>query len=197
MTDTGAEARHCVACGRKLPTRKGRRRVRLYCDASCRGKARRTRERQGRPSDVKISLTHQDRKGNLDNMSAGAPEDGPPVLARVLSAARVAVDGAPVGPALEPMAAVAVIRSLARVVEEGLREAVQQAREAGHTWAEIGNLLGTTRQAAFQRFGRTLDPRTGAPMSEDILPGAAEHASSLFADVAEQRRDQACAGFNQ
>ena len=125
MTDTGAEARHCVACGRKLPTRKGRGRVRLYCDASCRGKARRTRERQARPPDVKISLTHQDRKGNLDNMPAGAPEDGPPVLTRVLSAARVAVDGVPPGPALESLDAVAVIRSLARVVEDGLREAAQ------------------------------------------------------------------------
>src|SRR6202012_4859703 len=31
---------------------------------------------------------------------------------------------------------VAVIRSLARVVEDGLREAVQLARQAGHTWAE-------------------------------------------------------------
>jgi len=197
VTDTGAEARHCVACGRKLPTRKGRGRVRLYCDASCRGKARRTRERQGRPSDVKISLTHQDRKGNLDNTSAGAPEDGPPVLTRVLSAARVAVDGVPPGPALESLDAVAVIRSLARVVEDGLREAVQQARQAGHTWAEMGDLLGTTRQAAFQRFGRPLDPRTGVPMAQEVLPGAAERASTLFADVAEQRWDQARAGFNQ
>jgi hypothetical protein len=34
-------------------------------------------------------------------------------------------------------------------------------------------------------------------MAEDILPGAAERANGLFADVAEQRWDQACAGFNQ
>jgi Protein of unknown function (DUF3887) len=197
VTDTGAAGRHCVACGRELPARRGGGRVRRYCDASCRGKARRTRERQATPLDVKISLTNQRRKGNLDNMPTGAPADGPPVLTRVISAARSAVDGVPPGPALEPLDAVAVIRSLARVVEEGLREAVQQARQAGHTWAEIGDLLGTTRQAAFQRFGRPLDPRTGVPMAQEILPGAAERASSLFADVAEQRWDQARAGFNQ
>jgi hypothetical protein len=199
VANTGTARRRCAACGRNLPEQQGRGRIRLFCDASCRSRARRARDRHRRakPENVNISLTNRSREGNLDNVSAGAQADGPPALTRVISAARVAVDGAPVGPALEPMAAVAVIRSLARVVEEGLREAVQQAREAGHTWAEIGNLLGTTRQAAFQRFGRTLDPRTGAPMSEDILPGAAEHASSLFADVAEQRRDQACAGFNQ
>ena len=34
-------------------------------------------------------------------------------------------------------------------------------------------------------------------MSDTILPGAAEHAASLLADVAEQRWAQATAGFNQ
>lgn len=31
---------------------------------------------------------------------------------------------------------------------------VDQARFNGHTWAEVGAALGTTRQAAYQRFGR-------------------------------------------
>lgn len=119
------------------------------------------------------------------------------MLARLVRAARVAVDDAPAGPVLEPLAAVELIRSLARVVEDGMREAVQRAREAGHTWAEIGDLLGTSRQAAFQRFGRPLDPRTGIPMADTILPGAAERASGLFADIAEQRWDQVCAAFNK
>jgi hypothetical protein len=198
MANTGAAGR-CVACGRELPAQQGRGRVRLYCDASCRSKARRSRG-HGRPAsaqDVNMNLTNPRREGNLDNVPAGSPEDGPAVLTRVISAARVAVDDVPAGQPLEPLAAVAVIRSLARVVEEGLRLAVQQARQAGHTWAEVGDLLGTTRQAAFQRFGRPLDPRTGVPMAQEILPGAAERASSLFADVGEQRWDQARAGFNQ
>jgi hypothetical protein len=119
------------------------------------------------------------------------------VLPRVISAARVAVDGVPEVAALSPLEAVTVVRSLARVVEDGLREAVQQARQFGHTWAEIGELLGTTRQAAFQRFGRPLDPRTGVPMADTILPGAAERTASLLADVAEQRWEQATSDFNE
>lgn len=34
-----------------------------------------------------------------------------------------------------------------------LRELVQTARAEGKTWAEIGRTLGTTRQAAQERFG--------------------------------------------
>jgi hypothetical protein len=36
-----------------------------------------------------------------------------------------------------------------------LRAAVAEARAAGDTWDAIGAALGTTRQAAFQRFGNT------------------------------------------
>jgi Protein of unknown function (DUF3887) len=196
VANTGAAGRPCAACGRELPSQKGRGRVRLYCDASCRSKARRTRQARRR-QHVKINLTKRTCEGNLDNVPEAAPADHPPVLTRVLSAARVALDGVPADPALAPLEAVTVVRSLARVVEDGLREAVQQARQAGHTWAEIGELLGTTRQAAFQRFGRPLDPRTGAPMSDTILPGAAERAAVLLADVAEQRWAQATSGFNE
>lgn len=35
-----------------------------------------------------------------------------------------------------------------------LRAAVSAAREAGDSWTVIGAALDTTRQAAFQRFGR-------------------------------------------
>ncbi|MGH3256692.1 MAG: hypothetical protein ACRDOU_15085, partial [Streptosporangiaceae bacterium] len=130
-------------------------------------------------------------------MSTDMPAGNRPVLSRVISAARVAMDQVPPDDTLTPLAVVAVIRSLARVVEDGMREAVQAARQAGHTWAELGDLLGTTRQAAFQRFGRPLDPRTGAPMADAILPGATGRAASLIADVAEQRWEQARAGFDQ
>jgi hypothetical protein len=37
--------------------------------------------------------------------------------------------------------------------DAALREAVAQARDAGDSWTIIGAALGTTRQAAFQRFG--------------------------------------------
>ena len=38
--------------------------------------------------------------------------------------------------------------------EAELRAAVAAAREAGDSWTVIGAALDTTRQAAFQRFGR-------------------------------------------
>lgn len=37
--------------------------------------------------------------------------------------------------------------------EQGLRDAVRAARDAGDSWTVIGAALDTSRQAAFQRFG--------------------------------------------
>lgn len=44
-------------------------------------------------------------------------------------------------------------RNLAEAERE-LREAVKAARDAGDSWTVIGAALDTTRQAAFQRFGK-------------------------------------------
>ena len=195
MANIGIPDRHCAACGRDLPVHEGPGRIRIYCDASCRSRARRTR--QAARERVNTNLTILSREGNLDSVPNTVSACHPPVLPRVIAAARVALDSVPGAATLTPLETVAVVRSLARVVEDGMREAVQQARRAGHTWAELGELLGTTRQAAFQRFGRPLDPRTGAPMSDSILPGAAERAAILIADVAEQRWEQATSGFDQ
>jgi hypothetical protein len=198
VANAESAGRRCAACGRELPAQQGRGRVRLYCNASCRSKGRRTRPASpASPAHVKVNLTNAHREGSLDNVPNAVPAGTPPELTRVINAARVALDDVPEDAALAPLAAVAVIRSLARVVEDGMREAVQRARQAGHTWAELGDLLGTTRQAAFQRFGRPIDPRTGVPMAEEILPGAAEQAATLFADLAEQRWDQVTAHFDQ
>jgi hypothetical protein len=38
--------------------------------------------------------------------------------------------------------------------ERMLRSAVDDARHAGATWQQIGDVLGTTRQAAHERFTR-------------------------------------------
>jgi hypothetical protein len=191
VANADAADRRCAACGRELPPQQGRGRVRVYCDASCRSKARRAHRH------VNDSLTRSGREGNLDNVPETVPANDRPVLPRVIAAARLALDDVPADAVLTPLDTVAVVRSAARVVEDGMREAVLLARQAGHTWAEIGELLGTTRQAAFQRFGRPLDPRTGAPMSDTILPGAAERAAVLLADVADQRWEQATSGFDQ
>lgn len=82
-----------------------------------------------------------------------------------------------------PLDSVVVAREAARSAEGALRDAVEQARGAGHTWQEIGEILGTSRQAAFQRFGRPVEPRTGADVADEPLSGAAERAMALLADL--------------
>jgi hypothetical protein len=78
-----------------------------------------------------------------------------------------------------------------------IRLCVQQCRDAGHTWQEIGDLLGVTRQAAFQRFGKPIDPRTGEPMDKTVrMTDAAERAVKIVTDVLDGRMDQARPSFN-
>ncbi len=78
-----------------------------------------------------------------------------------------------------------------------LKLCVQQSRDAGHTWQEIGNLLGVTRQAAFQRFGKPIDPRTGEPMDKAVrMDDAAERAITVVTAVLEGRMDEARRSFN-
>ncbi len=42
---------------------------------------------------------------------------------------------------------------LAETVESATRTAVQQARETGASWSEVGAALGVSKQAAHARFG--------------------------------------------
>jgi hypothetical protein len=55
------------------------------------------------------------------------------------------------------LACLDMVRSARRIedlAEQVLKLCAQQSRDAGHTWRELGDLLGVTRQAAFQRFGK-------------------------------------------
>lgn len=83
--------------------------------------------------------------------------------------------------ALPPLDTVAVALGVGRLAESVLHAAVARARGAGHTWQEVSDVLGTSRQAAFQRFGKPVDPRTGAPMARSPLPGAANRATAVLA----------------
>jgi Protein of unknown function (DUF3887) len=89
-----------------------------------------------------------------------------------------------------PLTAVAAARELSAAADAALQEAVDRARAADHSWREIGDVLGTTRQAAFQRFGHPVDPRTGSPMSKDVPPGAADRAAAIFTRHDEGRWDE-------
>ncbi|WP_052443083.1 DUF3887 domain-containing protein [Streptacidiphilus neutrinimicus] len=83
------------------------------------------------------------------------------------------------------------------LAEQVLKLSVQQARDAGRTWQEIGDLLGVTRQAAFQRFGRPIDPRTGEPMDKTVrVADAAQRAVAIVTAVLEGRMEEARRSFD-
>jgi Protein of unknown function (DUF3887) len=68
-----------------------------------------------------------------------------------------------------------------RRADRVLAAAVDAVRADGGTWQQIGDALGTTRQAAFQRFGRPIDPRTGRAMDKTTLDGADARTIEIFA----------------
>ncbi|MFE0749976.1 DUF3887 domain-containing protein [Gordonia sp. NPDC058843] len=71
---------------------------------------------------------------------------------------------------------------LGRRSEELLSATARAARTSGCTWQEIGDVVGVTRQAAFQRFGKPVDPRTGAPMQKITIA----HADVMALDLIER-----------
>lgn len=95
------------------------------------------------------------------------------------------------------LAAIRLAGSLRGRADDALVITVGRARQSGHTWQEIGEALGTTRQAAFQRFGRPIDPRTGETMNQHVLPNAGDRAIGILAAWSEGRYDDvAASGFD-
>lgn len=54
---------------------------------------------------------------------------------------------------LAPSARLRLLHLLGRSIEERTIVAATAARDIGASWAEVGELLGVTKQAAQQRFG--------------------------------------------
>lgn len=76
-----------------------------------------------------------------------------------------------------------------------LQAAVQQARAAGRTWADIGEVLGISRQAAFKRFGEVINPAngqriTGVPMSIAVIQQLTEKVFDLIAEAKYEELEQ-------
>ncbi len=96
----------------------------------------------------------------------------------------------------QPVGAVAAARELSAAADAALQAAVDRARATGVSWREIGDVLGTSRQAAFQRFGHPIDPRSGEPMSRDVPPDAADRAVAVLSWHDEGRYDELIAEFD-
>lgn len=122
---------------------------------------------------------------------------------RVEQAAEILADALRHASALPSgLSAVRLAVDLRQVADQALAACVRRARDAGHTWQELGDTLNTTRQAAFQRFGRPAgpadtDPTTGRTMTEEILPGAAERALAVFTALFEARDEEIAADFDE
>lgn len=63
------------------------------------------------------------------------------------------------GDLADPLTTVQTLRMVSETAESALRQAVPIAREYGSTWEEVARALGTTRQSAHERYGRTLASR--------------------------------------
>ena len=75
---------------------------------------------------------------------------------------------------------VAVAQARLEQARTRLHEAVARARAHDHTWAQIGEVLGMTRQAAFKRFGSPRDPRTGENMQATTTGELVETTERIF-----------------
>ncbi|RAG81584.1 DUF3887 domain-containing protein [Streptacidiphilus pinicola] len=120
-------------------------------------------------------------------------------LSNLLAEQASALSGAVAGPLAAPayLDLVRLARDVDGLAEQVLRLCVQQSRDAGHTWQELGDLLGVTRQAAFQRFGKPIDPRTGEPMDKTVrMTDAAERAITIVTAVLDGRMDEARPSFD-
>lgn len=96
----------------------------------------------------------------------------------------------------DPLDLVRAAREVQDQSEALMAAAVQQARDAGRTWQQIGDVLGVTRQAVFQRYGKPIDPRAGETMKTDALPQADELARTVIDELAHGRWSDVSARFD-
>lgn len=110
----------------------------------------------------------------------------------IAAASAVTVEALEEGTPTEPIAALAAASHLSETAERALHAIVADAREAGMTWAGIGEALGISRQAAQKRFSAQVPRRVAAPASAPSEENL-ELARALMADAAAgdfQRFDQ-------
>src|SRR6516165_8483323 len=81
--------------------------------------------------------------------------------------------------------AASMARSVSEVGDAALGYFVDQARRAGHSWSEIGDALGVSKQAAQQRHtGRLAPGRSGASLER--FTSRARHVVGAAEPIARQ-----------
>lgn len=91
------------------------------------------------------------------------------------------------------IAAISLILTLDRLADRALHAVVQDARQAGFSWQQVGDITGTSRQGAAQRFG-TVPPEFATPLVlaplPDALPRAERVVTAFLAGDYERIRPQ-------
>lgn len=109
-----------------------------------------------------------------------------PIVRSTMELARAMV----AGPS-ESVRAVGASRELAVAADGAIRAGVADARAAGRTWSEIGGALHSSRQSAYQRFGR-VEPAGAA----DAMARAGDRAVAVFIALAAGDFDTVRARFD-
>ncbi len=123
----------------------------------------------------------------------------PDRLTELATALRHDLDAILAAPVLgrdDPLSTLEACADLQSRTADLVAAAVHRARLAGRTWQQVGEVLGISRQAAFQRFGRPIDPRTGEAMSTTPLPQASALAESVVDDLAHARWSEVAERFD-
>lgn len=79
---------------------------------------------------------------------------------------------------------VEIAAELKALTDQALHDAVEQARSHGVAWQLIGDVLGITRQAAFQRFRNPDDPRGSNAMRTQNNTALVPEAEAVYHHLA-------------
>lgn len=86
------------------------------------------------------------------------------------------------------IAAISLIMALDRLTDRALHAIVHDARDAGFSWQQIGDITGTSRQGAAQRFG--VDPGGALhDVAMEPIPDALPLATTIVTALLEDDRE--------
>lgn len=85
---------------------------------------------------------------------------------------------------------------LRAITERVIAAAIYRARDQGASWQEVGDILGVSRQGAFQRYGKPIDPTTGEVMNTTPLAEAVALAETVIGELSSGKWSDVTARFD-